>query len=175
MTTTTTKAPSAMPWWLLLIQGISAIILGFFLLTTPGQTTLILVQFLGIYWLVRGIFDIVMLFVDRTAWGWKLFTGILGIIAGILIIQHPLWATVLVPASLVLVIGILGVVIGITNLIQAFRGGGWGMGILGVISVLLGLVLIGNPVVGALALPWVLGIIGIGGGIVAIIYSFRLR
>lgn len=162
-------------WWLVLLQGIAALILGILLLTNPLATTVVLVQFLGIWWFVGGMFDIVGMFLDRTAWGWKLFSGILGIIAGILILQHPIWATVLVPTTLVLMMGFFGIVIGIISLIRAFQGAGWGTGVLGVLSILFGLVLVANPLLAALGLPWVLGIFGIVGGIAAIVMAFRLR
>jgi uncharacterized membrane protein HdeD (DUF308 family) len=37
------------PWWLVLLQGIAAVIIGIFLLTAPGITLLFLVQVLGIF------------------------------------------------------------------------------------------------------------------------------
>lgn len=163
------------PWWLVLLEGIAAIIIGALLLTSPGATILILVQFLGIYWFVSGIFKIISIFIDSTMWGWKLFAGILGILAGIIIIQHPLWSTLIVPTTLVIILGIDGIIIGIVSLIQAFRGGGWGVGVLGILSILFGLILVFNPVIGAATLPWVLGIFAIVGGIFAIIMAFRLR
>ncbi len=162
-------------WWLVLLQGIAALILGILLLTNPAATVVVLVQFLGIWWFVGGIFDIVGMFMDHTAWGWKLFSGIIGIIAGILILQHPLWATVLVPTTLVLVLGIFGIVIGVVSLIRAFQGAGWGTGILGVLSILFGLVLVANPLLAAIGLPWVLGVFGVVGGIASIVMAFRLR
>ncbi|MBI4673502.1 MAG: DUF308 domain-containing protein [Chloroflexi bacterium] len=82
------------PWWLFLIEGISSIVLGLLLLTNPAVTVLVLVQFLGIWWLVSGILDIVGIFMDKTAWGWKLFSGIIGILAGIVILQHPILSTI---------------------------------------------------------------------------------
>lgn len=163
------------PWWLALIQGICAIILGFFLLITPGQSMLILVQFLGIYWLVTGMMDIMMLFIDRTAWGWKLLSGILGIICGVVIVQHPIWSTILVPTTLVVIIGVFGIVIGIVDIIRAFSGAGWGAGILGALSILLGIVIIANPIVGAAALPWLLGALGVVGGIALVVMAFQAR
>ena len=163
------------PWWLVLLWGIAAIITGILLFTRTATTTLVLVQFLGIYWLITGIFSIIALFWDRTDWGWKLFNAILGIIAGILIIGNPLWSTLLVPTTLAIVIGITGIIIGAIQLFQAFRGGGWGIGILGVLSILLGIMLISRPVIAGLAIALVLGILLVLGGILAIIASFSLR
>jgi len=129
--TTATMDPQAETksmWWVPLMGGIAAIILGLLLLTAPAMTTATLVVFLGIYWLVAGIVGIVTIFTrkDKKGWGWSLVLGILGIIAGILVLQHPLWSTVLVPAVLVIVLAIDGLIIGVMQLIQGFTGGGFG-------------------------------------------------
>ena len=150
-------------------------ILGLFLLAKPGMTMVVVVQLVGIYWFVAGIFQIVAIFIDHTQWGWKLFSGILGIIAGMIIIKHPLWSPIMLTTVLVIVLGIEGIIIGIINLIQAFKGGGWGVGILGALSILFGLILLANVLLATFSVPWVLGVLGIVGGIIAIIYSFRLK
>ncbi len=163
------------PWWVPLLQGIAAIFIGIFLLTNPAATAAFLIQVLGWYWLITGIISIVMIFVDSSGWGWKLFAGILGIIAGFYIVNHPLISTLMVPTVLIIVLAIQGIIIGIINLIQAFQGAGWGAGILGAISIFFGIVLLGSPYIAAAALPWVLGIFGIVGGIFAVIAAFRMR
>jgi uncharacterized membrane protein HdeD (DUF308 family) len=174
-TATASKETPSVPWWLVLLQGIALIILGLLLLTNPAMTTLVLIQFLGIYWLVGGIFELVRMFIDHRQWGWKLFSGILGIIAGILILQHPLWSTLLVPATLVWLLGIFGIVMGCISLFQAFKGAGWGVGILGVLSIIFGLYLLANTFISTLSLPWVVGLFALIGGAVAIWNSFKVR
>src|SRR3954453_22401113 len=98
MATASLNATTAMetprhPWWLTLIQGISAFILGAILLWAPAKdkadTWMLLVTFLGIYWLVLGVLDIVRIFQDSTGWGWKLFMGIISILAGGYILAYP--------------------------------------------------------------------------------------
>jgi uncharacterized membrane protein HdeD (DUF308 family) len=174
MTATMTRITT--PWWLILIEGIAAVILGILLLLYPTATLFVLIQFLGIWWLVSGILDIVSLFIDRTAWGWKLLSGIVGIIAGIVILQHPLTAAIVVPGILVLVLGILGLVQGILGIIGAFQGGGWVSAVFGVISIIFGLILIGNAVVaGFIALPLVLGVFGLIGGAIGIYQAFQVK
>jgi uncharacterized membrane protein HdeD (DUF308 family) len=165
----------AMPWWILLLEGIALVIIGIMLLTTPVGSTIVLVQFLGIYWLVSGIFRIVSIFMDSAGWVWNLLGGIVGIAAGILIIQNPLWSALLVPTTLVVVIGLMGAFMGVTSLIAAFQGAGLGAGILGVLSILIGLYLAFNPLGGAIALPFVLGIFAVVGGAGSIIQAFRVR
>jgi uncharacterized membrane protein HdeD (DUF308 family) len=163
------------PWWVALIAGIALTITGLLLLSAPASTLVVIIQFLGIYWLIDGIVRLVSIFIDRSGWGWKLLIGILGIFAGIVIIQHPLWSAILLPATLVIYLGVMGLVIGIAEVVMAFRGAGWGTGILGVVSVLFGLLLLFNPLAGAIALPFVLGGLAIVGGIATTIMSFKMR
>jgi uncharacterized membrane protein HdeD (DUF308 family) len=163
------------PWWLVLLWGILAIIMGLLFFLRPAASAGIMIQFLGIYWLVTGVFSIVSILWDRSGWGWKLFNGILGALAGVLIIENPLWSALLVPATLAIIVGIIGIVIGILQLASALRGGGWGVGILGALSILLAFLLITRPVIGGLALPVVLGGLLLSGGFLAIIASFGLR
>ena len=129
------------PWWLVLLEGIALLILGILLLANPGMTTIILVQFLGIYWLIAGIFKIIAIFLDSSLWGWKLFAGIVGIIAGVIVIQHPVWSPLVIGTVLVIILGIQGLIMGGVSIYQAFKGAGWGVGLLGALSVLFGILL----------------------------------
>lgn len=166
------------PWWVALIQGIAALIIGVLLLMSPGMTTLVLVQLLGIYWLIDGIISIVRIFTKSTDthWGWLLARGIFGIIVGLVVIQHPIWSTVLIPTTIVIVMGFYGIVGGIIGLVEGFSGGvKWGVVALGALSLILGIILLFNPLLGATILPIVVGIFAIIFGIIAIIMSFKMR
>jgi len=166
---------TATPWWLVLLEGIAAILIGVLLLTEPGATLFTIVVFLGVYWLVTGVLDLVMLFVDRTQWGWKLFSGIVGILAGLVIVRHPWWAAYLVPTTLVWIIGIMGIVIGVVAFARAFMGGGWASAILGVISILLGALLLFNTVMSTVVLLYAVAIWAVIGGIFGVVGAFFLR
>jgi uncharacterized membrane protein HdeD (DUF308 family)/predicted flap endonuclease-1-like 5' DNA nuclease len=163
------------PWWLVLIEGILLIIIGIFLLTNPAATFVTIVWVLGIYWLISGIFNIIKIFFDSSMWGWKIFAGIIGIIAGWFLIQNPISGSIIVSSTTVILLGLFGIFIGIVNLIQAFKGAGWGTGILGVISIILGIILLANRFLFTFSLPWALGIMAIIGGIIAIFNAFRIR
>jgi uncharacterized membrane protein HdeD (DUF308 family) len=165
----------AMPWWIPLIEGIALVIVGILLFTNTAATIVVLVQVLAIYWLIAGIMELVSLFVDRSAWGLKLLGGIIGIWAGLMILQHPIGGTLALGLATVFILGILALVMGVVNIIQAFRGAGWGIGVLGVINIIFGAILLGNTVVSAALLPWVLGGFAIVGGIAAIVMAFRLK
>jgi uncharacterized membrane protein HdeD (DUF308 family) len=176
---TATAAPlggrRGVPWWLVLLEGIAALILGILLLTDTQATVFVVVQFLGFYWLIDGVFRLISIFLDSADWGWKLAGGLIGIFAGLYVIQHPLWAAYAVPATAAFVIGIAGIVMGIISLVQAFRGSGWGAGILGVLGILFGLVILANPLASAVGLTIGLGFLGIVGGIVLMMVAFRQR
>ena len=163
------------PWWLVLLEGIAAAIIGLFLLTAPGATLFVLIQVLGIFWLVGGLFRIVSIFLDSSLWGWKLVGGVLGILAGIVVLQHPVWSSVLVPAIYVIILGIQALISGGVSLVLAFSGGGWGAAILGALSIVFGLVLLFNVWIGVVVLPFILGAVGIVGGGLAIAVAFAMR
>jgi len=175
MTTVTKDDVAGIPWWLVLIEGIALIIIGVLLLSYPGRTLLVIIQILGIYWIISGIFQLIGMFMDHTAWGWKLFAGLLGILAGIVVLSSPLWSSAIVLATMVIIMGIQGIVYGGIGLYQAFKGGGWGRGILAAISILFGFILLANVMISVAVLPWVLAIFAIVGGIFAIIAAFKLR
>ena len=165
------------PWWLILMGGILNVVVGVLLLSAPVKTTFVLVLALGFYWIVGGIFTLVGMFVDHTAWGWKLFMGLLSIVAGTVILRYPLISAVTIPQVLVLVLGIQGVIVGIIGLIMAFKGGGWGSGILGALSIVFGVILMANfssPGM-VLTLVWVAGIFAMVGGLFQIVHAFQQR
>jgi uncharacterized membrane protein HdeD (DUF308 family) len=157
------------------LEGIFAAIFGALLLIAPGATVIFLVQVLGFYLLIGGILRIVSIFLDRSLWGLKLAVGILGILAGIVVLNHPLWSALAIPTYIVYIIGFLAIFQGIGSLIQAFQGGGWGAGILGILLIIFGLILLFNAWIGVAVLPFVLGGFMLAGGVAAIVVSFRLR
>jgi uncharacterized membrane protein HdeD (DUF308 family) len=141
------------------------------------DTYLVLVQLLGLWWLISGILDIVHIFTDKTAWGWKLFMGIVSILAGGAILTYPIASAVLLPKIFVLVLGIWGLFYGIILLINAFRGAGWGAGILGILGLVFGGILIANYTVPGMGLSmlWAGAVWAVIGGIVLIFQAFRMR
>lgn len=108
-------------------------------------------------------------------WGWLLALGILMIILGVFAIALPQVATIAVQFALgwILVIG------GIAEGIHAFMAQGWRGFLFELLSAILylvvGILLLTNPVGGALALTIVLAAFLIVEGIFKIIMAFRVR
>ncbi len=165
------------PWWLLLLGGILNIIVGILLLTSPAKTTIVLAWVLGFYWLIQGIFTLVAMFIDHSAWGWKLFMGILGILAGIVVMRQPIVSALVLPMIFVLILGIQGLIVGIISLVLAFKGGGWGAGILGAISIFFGIILVANwaNLFTVAAFIWAVAVLALVGGVIQIIRAFQQR
>jgi uncharacterized membrane protein HdeD (DUF308 family) len=163
-------------WWVWLIKGIAAVLLGFLLLTNPAASALAIVIYLGAYWLVTGIIDIVQIFTRSEGKVWNAITGIVGILAGIAVLQHPIVATFAVGATLVYLIAFLAIAGGIAGLISGFSGGfELGAVALGGLNVLIGIWLLFNPLSSLLALPVAIGIFLLASGVMQIVNAFRLR
>lgn len=165
------------PWWLILMGGIFNVVVGLLLLSAPVKTTYVLVLTLGFYWIFAGIFTLVGMFIDHSGWGWKLFSGLISFAAGIVILRYPIISTLTIPSILILILGIQGIIVGVLGLVMAFQGGGWGAGILGVLSIGFGVILCANytsPGM-ALTLVWVAGIFALVGGIFQIFHAFSTR
>jgi uncharacterized membrane protein HdeD (DUF308 family) len=110
-------------WWLVLLRGIAVGILGCLLLTRPAITVLVIVQFMGIYWLVDGIFTLARSIRGRKThknWGWGIFVGVLGMLAGLVVLSRPLASAILTQLFLVYFLGITAIVSGITSIITGF-------------------------------------------------------
>lgn len=162
------------PWWLVLLEGLAALIIGIYLVISPISTTIFLVQVLGWYWLVVGFSTLVTIFIDKTDWIWRAVSGILGILAGIVIIGHPIFSAIFVPGMIVIIVGVLAICFGFTRLFWAMKEG-WGAAIIGVLSVLFGLLILGAPLIGVTMLAYLLAGIGIIGGITTIYLALKLR
>lgn len=170
-------------WWIVLVRGIAMVLLGIFLLMRPGATLVIIIQFVGAYWFVDGIFTIVASIRGRKThsnWGWGIFVGVLSILAGGVIFMYPFMSTVMTQLFLVYFLAFLSMFFGIMSVVTGIRlrkeiDNEWSMIIGGIFSTLFGVLLLVEPVISAATLIWVAGIFSIIGGIAQVISSFQVR
>ena len=179
----TTKTVVRKTWWIMLIQGIAALILGVLLLNNPLSTLFTIVIFLGVFWVVGGVFDIIGAFMRRKSdkgWFWELIGGVISIVAGLFLLGNPVASVALLPVTVAIIIGAMAIVSGIFNIIWAIRvrneiqGEAWII-LWGVISIILGIWILSAPLGSAISLVFVAAILAIIAGIAMIIMSFRLR
>jgi uncharacterized membrane protein HdeD (DUF308 family) len=163
------------PWWLLLVWGILTLAIGGMLLITPAVTTVLLITFMGAYWLVGGFFALGSLAVDRSNMGWKIFLAVINILAGIVILVYPLYSTVFVLSFFVILVGFWACFIGAAHLFHGFSKKDAGNAVLGIISIIFGVLLLIEPFIVAALLPLIAGVFGIVLGLVAIGCSFTAK
>jgi uncharacterized membrane protein HdeD (DUF308 family) len=163
------------PWWLLLIWGIFTLLIGCMFLVNPGQTMALFIVFLGAYWLVGGLITIGSLIVDRSNMGWKIFLSVINILAGILILMYPLYSTIFVFTFLIIFIGFWACFIGAAHIYQAYTTKDAGNAVLGIISVIFGVLLLINPFIAAALLPFVFGGFAIVSGLASVYFAFAAK
>ena len=168
------KVPQEL-WWSVLLEGIIAAFIGIFLLYEPIATTILLIQILAVFWLVEGIFSVIKALIFTKNGKWKLLSGILSIIVGVVILMYPIISPYIVLRLLMVFIGVLALVNGAVIITSALKGGEWGTGIPGVLTIVLGLLLLTNSLAGVIVLPWVFGVFFVIGGIGAIIWGIKMR
>jgi uncharacterized membrane protein HdeD (DUF308 family) len=163
------------PWWLLLLWGIFTLLVGGLFLFNPGQTMEFLIIFLGAYWLVGGIFTIASLVVDRSSMGWKIFLSVINILAGILILIHPIYAAIFAFGFMIIFIGFWALFIGAAHIYRAYVAKDAGNGVLGIISIIFGLLLLVNTIAAIVMLPYVIGGFALVSGIASIYVAFTAK
>lgn len=175
VTPDTIALPGAFPWWSGLVWGICTLIIGLLLLTTPVMTTLALITFIGAWWFVGGIFSLVSLAVDQSNFALKCITGLLSLLAGIAVLGYPLFSTIIILPMFVIFIGVWGIITGGALMYHGYTSQDWGSVIVGLVSVIFGILLLVYPMEAALTLPIVAGVFALVGGISAIIGSIQLK
>lgn len=149
-------------WGWLLTLGIALFILGLLALSMTITSTIATVFVLGLLLLIAGVFEISNAFHRKGhggAFWFHLFTGVLDIVTGILLIAFPLAGA----AALTMILAIFFLVGGLVrffgSLFTKLPNRGWAI-LSGVIDVILGIVLLASWPVSAL---WFLGmVVGIG-------------
>ena len=99
------------------IIGVLAVIVGFALLRSPFQSAEVLIFVLGVFWLVQGIMTFVAAFSVKQGRNWGIFIGILGVLAGIVILAYPIDSAL----TLAFIGGIWLVILGIMQIVAGFQ------------------------------------------------------
>lgn len=163
------------PSWVSLIAGSALFLLGLVILLLPGLTTTLVIRFVGIFWLVDGVVELVSIFMNRAHWPWKLLLGLLSVVGGITVIQYPLWSPSVAPVTSGLAIGLIGILIGLVQLILATYGSGWRAAAPGFVSLVFGGMTAFAPTVGAAYLPLTLGGLALAGGVATAVRALKPR
>ena len=111
----------------------------------------------------------------RGKWGWIVGLGVVYAIAGFVALGSVMMATV----ASVFVVGVMMIVAGIAEIINAFQLKGWGKfliwALLGVLYIVAGFVTFENPLLAAALLTLILGAALIASGIVRVFLAFSMK
>lgn len=166
-------------WWMLLVRGIAAVLFGIAVLVWPSLALTVLVLLWGAYALIDGAFAIVMGVQGRAYyrnWWVTVLEGLVSIVAGVIALLWPgvtAVALFYVVAAWAIITGVLEIAAAI-QLRKEISGEFW-LGLSGVLSVGLGVLLAVYPGAGMISLLVVLGIYAIVFGVSLIVLSFRVR
>jgi len=159
------------------LRGIIAVIFGIIALSSPHLVVGALVIVFAVFAFADAILDFIAARGFGQAglgWGWYAFAGIASIAAGVVALVYPR-ETFLV---LVLIVGARAIVMGFLELGASFSwrtlDSRWLLGLAGLASIILGILLFASPSVGGLALVWTIGIYAIVFGVTIFVVGLRM-
>lgn len=164
------------PWLAVLLFGALSIVVGVLAIVWPGQTFLVLSIILGIYIIIFGVFWMIAGFSGDVGHKWLLVIGgLLGVLAGALILSAPIRGGTL----MVIVLGAYWLVWGVVQLITSIFGHGiehrgWQI-VSSILTIAAGLITLSWPAITALVIAWLAGIWLIVTGAIEIGRSFEIR
>jgi len=168
----------AQNWWVFLLRGILAIVIGILAFVWPGVTLVSLVLLFGIYAAADGILAIASAIAGHTPmprW-WLAIVGVAGLAAAFMAFTRPGFTL----AVLIVVIAAWAIVSGIMQIIGAIQlrkeiDNEWFLILSGIASVIFGGILLFRPGLGTLALIFTLGTFAVIEGLLLIAFSIRLK
>ena len=111
----------------------------------------------------------------RAKWGWIVALGVVYAVAGFVALGSVMTATV----ASVFLVGIMMIVAGIAEIINAFQLKGWGQFLIWVVLgagyIVAGFVTLENPLFAAVVLTLVLGALLVAAGLVRVFLAFQMK
>jgi uncharacterized membrane protein HdeD (DUF308 family) len=165
-------------WWAVGLRGILGILFGLICLLTPGLAVEVFVILFAAYMLVDGVFAIIAgIKAARNGerWGLLILEGIVDLAAGTVAVLWP--AITLV--ALIWIVAIWAVISGALMLGAAFTlnidHGRWWLALGGIASLILGVLLVIEPLIGAVVLTMWLGAYALVFGVLLLVVAFQLH
>ena len=177
-----------MAFWITLIRGMLAIILGVALIFQPDKARPILVNFMGMFWLVSGIVSLRWGVHGERAKGLSLLAGAAGVLAGIGMLSRRFTMGMVGEDVLLSVVGLITLLTGLMHIFGGFRTGpeethlfsqnrkwSWTAFLLGLFEMVLGFLLVIEPMGRGPVVYFVASVWALVGGVILIGEAVRLR
>lgn len=166
-------------WEALMVRGIAGILFGIVAVFWPGLTLVTLVYIFSVYILISGVVGIitgVSHLVKGNKWFLGLLLGFAELGVGIYLVRHPLVTF----ATLILLIGLILIARGVFEVVMAFTEDNYAthkllviMG--GVLSAIVGIIVLLQPAAGGVAFVWVLGLYALITGPILVALSLDVK
>lgn len=164
-------------WWVFLIRGIAAIVLGVLAFLWPGLTLITLTIVFGAYAFVDGIFALAAALggLGGSRWWALLLEGIVGLVVAFLVWEQPVMSA----AFLIYGVAFWAILTGVMEIVGGLQmreliDNEWLYVIGGVLSIVFGLLIFRNPIAGGLTIAWLIGGYAILFGVLQLGVSYRL-
>jgi len=161
-----------------LFRGLAAVLFGILTLVWPKLSLTVLVLLFGVFAVIGGITAVAAALrnTEMPGWGFLLFEGILGILAGVVALVWPgitALAFLFLLATWAIITGILEIV---APLSFPMSGGRALLSVLtGLVSIVFGVLIAAQPSSGLLAVVWLIGVYAIVAGVMYIVVYFESR
>ena len=174
-------------WWIIALRGVLALIFAALAFWMPQSALLAMTLVFGAFSLVNGAFNLVAAvrhIQKKEHWGWLLFSGIVGILTGGVVLVAPWVATMVMASFLWASVGFWAIFTGVleisaaVRLRQEIKGEIW-LALSGLLSIFLGAIVLWifftRPVESFLAAGWLLSFYAAVYGVTLLFLSWRLR
>ena len=166
-------------WWVLILQGVLGVVVGILAILDPGLALTTIALLFAVWAIVSGV--------SQLAAGWRvaeargrswpfLLSGVVSVLAGVLAVIFPVTAI----AYLIFLLGAWILISGVMEVYTAYRirdevTGEWILALIGLLRIVVGLIILAMPVVGALLTAALFATWAIIGGVAALALGWRLR
>ncbi len=166
-------------WWLITIKGLIFIFLGLYILKFPVSGMLVLIVYGGVSIFISGLILATFAIITRKVhrgWGWQMAEGFLDILLAVILLLNLGLTAVTLPY----VFAFYGILTGVFWIFQSvfFRNNHykfWGVVLIaGLFSLLVGILIFLRPVMAALTIVSVIGIMFIVQGFFLTLFSFEI-
>jgi uncharacterized membrane protein HdeD (DUF308 family) len=172
-------AAASRQWWVVVLEGILGIAFGILALLFPGMTLITLAILFAIWAIVSGLFEIIEGFrvAEHRGRSWPFAVmGVTAIAAGVIAFVLPGITIV----GFAILLGAWFFVKGIMEVYTAWRirnevSGEWVLALAGLLAIVAGLIILAVPAVGIVLAIAFIAAWAIVGGILAIVFGWRLR
>jgi uncharacterized membrane protein HdeD (DUF308 family) len=179
---------ATMAFWITLIRGMLAITLGVALIVQPDKARPMLVSFMGMFWLVSGIVSLRWGVHGERARGLSLLAGAAGVLAGLGMLSRRFTMGMVGEDVLLSVIGLIIFLTGLMHIFGGFRTGpvethllsrnrkwSWTAFLLGLFELVLGVMLVIEPMGRGPAIYFAASLWALVGGVILIGNALRIR